>query len=145
MQSTPTILLVADEPMFIVDMLLELESRGFAIVPMRPDGDRASVRSDAYDAAVLDLHGRYALPQTIALNLRRQAIPVVVLDGGNATHSARFLDGAIRLSQPVDYDRLADLLWELVSRSPSRDAPDRGAGVHEHRADGGGLFRMASQ
>ncbi|MDP2121187.1 MAG: hypothetical protein Q8K28_14915 [Hoeflea sp.] len=136
MDRSPTILLVADEPMLVVDMLCELEARGFAVVPMKPDEQRTWPQSHPCEAAILDLHGPDLTTQGIALSLRRRAIPIVALGGSTAAQSARLGDAVTCLAKPLDYDRLADLLMDLIDKSPG-NAPDTGVGSHDHGPEDG--------
>ena len=116
MDRSPKILVVADEPMFIVDMLSELEGRGFAIEPMTPGEHENWSQPHGIDAAVFDLHQPDEISLQFASMLRRSGIPIVALGGGSSGNSARIAGAENCLSRPVDYDGLADILCGLVSR-----------------------------
>ncbi|MDF1610300.1 response regulator [Hoeflea sp. YIM 152468] len=116
MERTPKILVFADEPMFIVTMLSELEDRGFAVVPMKPGGRETWPQLQDIDAAVFDLHQPNETAVHLALKLRRSTIPVITLGNGPSVHSARLAGDDLRFSKPVDYDRLADRLYQLASQ-----------------------------
>ena len=131
MDKDPKILVVAEEPMLMVDMLSELEGRGFSVEPMKP-GEQSNncLRPGAVDAAVFDLHHLKQASLRFASELRRLSVPVVALGDDHSSDMARQAGIGNCLPMPVDYDRLSELLLALV-RLP---APTRGeAGGHADR------------
>lgn len=115
MHTSPKILVVTDEPMLTVNLLSELEDRGFAVEPIKPGEHRNCVHS-GIDAAIFDLHQSDEMSLRLARNLLRWAIPLVTLGGGSSFSSVLIAGAQTCLARPVDYDRLADLLFNLVSQ-----------------------------
>jgi len=113
MNESPKILIVSDEPMLLVDLLYELEGRGFTVLP-RTRGDYAlcSIRQDI-DAAVLDFRHPDQLDMKFVSGLRRSGIPVVMFGGGSSTIPVEIWGAATCISKPVDYDELTGILHRL--------------------------------
>ncbi|AKH98883.1 CheY-like receiver domain-containing protein [Hoeflea sp. IMCC20628] len=114
MDRSPKILIVTDEPMLMVDMLFELEDRGFDIEPMKPGEHRSWSQLHVIDAAVFDLYQPDKVPLPFAAKLWRCRIPIVSLRSGTSVRGA---GAETCLSKPVDYDRLADLLIEMTCKT----------------------------
>lgn len=129
MDISPKILVVTDEPMMMVDMLSELEDRGFSVEHMKPGNARIWLRPNSIDAAVFDLHRPDERSLQFASKLRLSRIPIVSLDGRWQSSPVRIAGAQICLSRPVDYDRLAELLFELASRRFAFD-PRSSAGIY---------------
>ncbi|MEP3435408.1 MAG: hypothetical protein ABJN75_01280 [Hoeflea sp.] len=132
MHMSPKILVVTDEPMLTVNLLSELEDRGFAVEPMKPREHRNCAHS-GIDAAIFDLHQSDEMSLRFAYKLLRSATPIITLGGGSSFNSLRIAGAQTCLSRPVDYDRLADLLFNLVSQ-PLAITPRAGAGVLQQPA-----------
>ncbi|MCY0093769.1 hypothetical protein [Hoeflea ulvae] len=116
MHTSPKILVVTDEPMLTVNLLSELEDRGFAVEPMRP-GEHRNCSHSGIDAAIFDLHHPDEVSLMFASKLRRSAIPLVTLGGCVPSNSVRIAGARNFLSRPINYDSLAELLCELISQS----------------------------
>lgn len=117
MKQSPKILVVTDEPMLTVTMLTELEDRGFAVEPVKPGERRIWPHPEDIDAAIFDLHQPDDVSLRLAQKLCRAAIPLITFGGGQSFSSIRIAGAENCLSKPIDYDRLADCLFTLVSRS----------------------------
>ncbi len=115
MDRSPKILVITDEPMLMVDMMSELEGRGFAVEPMKPGDHRNWLQTDSIDAAIFDLDQPDDLSTRIVSKLHHAAIPLITLGDGAPFKSERIAGAEICLAGPVDYDKLSDLLFELVS------------------------------
>jgi len=129
---SPKILVITDEPMLTVNLLSELEDRGFVVEPMKP-GEPRNCSHSGIDAAIFDLHQSDEISVRLAYKLLRSAIPLVTLGDGSSFNSVRIAGAQTCLSRPVDYDRLADLLFDLVSQ-PLAITPYAGAGVLQQPA-----------
>lgn len=129
---SPKILVITDEPMLTVNLLSELEDRGFVVEPMKP-GEHRNCSHSAIDAAIFDLHQSDEISVRLAYKLLRSAIPLVTLGGGSSFNSVQIAGAQTCLSRPVDYDRLADLLFDLVSQ-PLAITLHAGAGVLQQPA-----------
>ncbi|KGF67387.1 hypothetical protein LL06_22520 [Hoeflea sp. BAL378] len=119
MDRNPKILVVVDEPSLMVDMFFELEGRGFVVEPVKPDEYSRHAAPKAVDVAVFDLHQPNQIAVEIASRLHGQAIPVVTLGRDESVVAGRIAGIDISLPKPVDYDRLAGVLFDLVARSCS--------------------------
>ena len=117
MDRSPKILVVVDEPSLMVDMFFELEGRGFVVEPVKPDEYSRYATPKAVDAAVFDLHNPNQIAEAIAARLHGLAIPVVTLGRDESVVAGRIAGIDISLPKPVDYDRLAGVLFDLVGRS----------------------------
>lgn len=118
MNESPKILIVSDEPMLLVDLLYELEGRGFTVVP-GTSGDYAN-RAVCHDidAAILDLRHPDDADRKFASTLRQTGIPVVMFGGGSSTIPVEISQVATCVAKPVDYDELTHILYRLTARVP---------------------------
>lgn len=117
MDRTPKILVFANEPMLTVDIMSELEARGFEVEPMNP-GDRNGARPlKQLDVAVLDINGGGEPSMSFASDLLHSDLPVVIL--GASRDISRFGANAHVLPKPVDYNHLSDLLTRLAAQPHS--------------------------
>ncbi len=116
MNESPKILIVSDEPMLLVDLLYELEDRGFTVLP-RTRGDYAlcSIQQDI-DAAVFDFRHPDHLDMKFMSGLRRSGIPVVMFGGGSSTIPVEISQTATCVTKPVDYDELTGILHRVAGR-----------------------------
>lgn len=126
MNESPKILIVSDEPMLLVDLLDELEGRGFTVVPgiCRDYANRA-VCNDI-DAAILDLRHPDDVDRKLASTLRQSGIPVVLFGGGSSTIPVEISQVATCFAKPVDYDELTATLYRLIARGPLGNSYTRG-------------------
>jgi DNA-binding response OmpR family regulator len=129
MNESPKILIVSDEPMLLVDLLYELEGRGFTVSP-RTRGDYAlcSIRQDI-DAAVFDFRHPDPLDMKFVSGLRRSGIPVVMFGGGSSTIPVEISGAATCISKPVDFDELTSILHRLVDRVTMSNVHARGGAL----------------
>lgn len=130
MDKDPKILIVAEEPMLMVDMLSELEGRGFSVEPMKP-GEKSNncLHPGAVDAAVFDFHRLKESSLRFASELRRLPVPVVALGDDHSFEVAHEAGIENCLPMPVDYDRLSELLLALVHfPAPTHDEAGGHAG-----------------
>jgi DNA-binding response OmpR family regulator len=130
MDKDPKILVIAEEPMLMVDMLSELEGRGFSVEPMKPDEQSNNcLHPGAVDAAVFDFHHLKQSSLRFASELRRLSVPVVALGDDHSSDLVRQAGIENCLPMPVDYDRLSELLLALVRFSaPAHDETGGHAG-----------------
>ncbi len=131
MDRSPKIMVVTDEPMLMVTMMSELEDRGFSVEPVKPGEHRTWSQPKDIDAAVFDLHQLDEVSLRLAYKLRRSAIPLVTLSGGSSFNSVQIAGAQTCRSSPVDYDRLADILFDLISHPLVVTAHAR-AGAFQH-------------
>lgn len=129
MNESPKILIVSDEPMLLVDLLCELEGRGFTALP-RTRGDYAlcSIQRDI-DAAVFDFRRPDSLDMKFVSGLRRSGIPVVMLGGGSSTIPVEISGMATCVAKPVDYDELTGILHKLARRRFMSNAHTGGGAI----------------
>tara|TARA_R110002020_G_scaffold25060_6_gene81600 strand:- start:3452 stop:3874 length:423 start_codon:yes stop_codon:yes gene_type:complete len=127
MDRTPKILVVVDEPSLMVDMFFELEGRGFVVEPAKPDEYSRYATPKAIDAAIFDLHHPDEIALTIAARLHGAAIPVVTLGTELSIVSGRTAGVEVSMPKPVDYDRLAGVLSDLVCKSRSAASQPKAA------------------
>lgn len=129
MNESPKILIVSDEPMLLVDLLCELEGRGFTVVP-RTRGDYAicSIQQDI-DAAVFDFRHPDHLDLKFVSSLRREGIPVVMFGGGSSTIPCEISQTATCVAKPVDYDELTGILHRLSGRVFMSNIQTRGGAI----------------
>ena len=129
MNENPKILIVSDEPMLLVDLLYELEGRGFTVVP-GTSGDYANctVYHDV-DAAILDLRLPGDADKKFASTLRQSGIPLVMFGGGSSTIPVEISQVATCVAKPVDYDELTGTLHRLTARLPIGNPRARGGAI----------------
>jgi len=115
MNESPTILIVSDQPILLVDLLCELEDQGFTVLPVTR-GDYAiwSARQDI-DAAVFDFRHPDPLDMKFVSGLRHSGIPVVMFYGGSSTIPAEISQTATCIAKPVDFDELTGILHRMSS------------------------------
>jgi len=129
MNESPKILIVSDEPMLLVDLLYELEGRGFAVLPgTRGDYSLCSVQQDI-DVAVFDLRHPGPLDMKFVSGLRHAGIPVIMFHGGSSTIPVEISGAATCISKPVDYDELTVTLQKLACRRIMTNAHSGGGVV----------------
>lgn len=124
MDRTPRILVFANEPILIVDIMSELEARDFEVEPMKPgehDGSRPFKR---VDVAVLDFNRSDEPSLNLVSDLLHFDIPLIVL--GASDDMSRLGVNTHILSKPVDYNHLSDLLATLTASADP--APNRRSG-----------------
>ena len=125
MNGKPKILILADEPTLIADMLMELEDRGFDVVPKcRDDNERAWPPLDGITAVIIDLHQPDRAVHDFAGRVADAGIPILSLDG---TLDDRALS-VVRLSKPVNYERLHHFLRTFSERRPPAGRKPGGGG-----------------
>ena len=129
MNESPNILIVSDEPMLLVDLLHELEGRGFTTFP-RTRGDYAlcSNQQDV-DVAVFDIRHPDNRDMKFVSALHHSGIPIVMFGGGSSTIPARISHSATCVVKPVDYDQLAETLLRLSSHMCMGNALPRGGAI----------------
>jgi DNA-binding response OmpR family regulator len=129
MNENPKILIVSDEPMLLVDLLYELEGRGFTVLP-RTRGDYAlcSIRQDI-DAAVFDFRHPDQFDMKFVSGIRRSGIPVVMCGGGSSTIPVEISGAATCISKPIDYDELTGTLHRLADRVAMSNFQARGGAI----------------
>ncbi|MEQ8306807.1 MAG: hypothetical protein RIA09_09615 [Hoeflea sp.] len=124
MDRTPRILVFANEPILIVDIMSELEARDFEVEPMKPgehDGARPFKR---VDVAVLDINRSDEPSLNLVSDLLHFDIPLIVL--GASDDMSRLGVNTHILPKPVDYNHLSDLLATLTASTDP--APNRRSG-----------------
>jgi len=129
MNESPNILIVSDEPMLLVDLLHELEGRGFTAPPRTP-GDYAGWSAhQGIDAAVFDMRHPDQSDMKFMDGLRRSGIPIVLFGGGSSTIPVEISGAATCIAKPVDYDQLTGILHRLVNRVAMSNAHTRGGAM----------------
>ncbi|OCW56977.1 response regulator [Hoeflea olei] len=141
MDKTPKILIVVDEPGMMVDMFLELEGRGFAVEPVKPSDCADRVSHHAVDVAIFDLHKFDTTAMAIVSRLHGREIPVITLGNSPPEGPDRGVGALLSLPKPVDYNRLADFLSDLIKRPRTHWSPAgtaiHGAGYHDRESSVG--------
>ncbi|WP_420410155.1 hypothetical protein [Hoeflea sp.] len=124
MDRTPKILVIASEPILAVDIMSELEARGFEVEPMKPGDCEGSRAPNDVDVAILDINGAGVPSVQFASDMLHSDIPVVML--GASKEMGRLGMKAHVVQKPVDYTSLASLLTTLSGHG--HPAPDQHGG-----------------
>ena len=122
MDRNPKIIVVTDEPMFMVDMMSELEGRGFSVEPMKPGDHESWCKVQGADAAIFDISQPATTYFRLASKLRRSAIPVVALGSASSFDTIQIAGAQTCLSKPVNYDSLSETLMDLINKPMALEA-----------------------
>lgn len=106
-----TVLIVEDEGLIAMDMEMSLEERGVLCrVASSLDEARAAIRTQTFDAAVLDWHLRMVDTSPIAKLLQEANIPFVVCTGSGVAELPEVFQRVPLISKPfVSNDLVAAL------------------------------------
>ncbi len=110
------VLVVDDEPLLALDLAMDLELAGFAVV-----GPAASIKEalgliarDGCDVAVLDVNLGGETADPVAQALIARGIPFVIVSGYSRDQQGAIFHGAILLTKPAEPGSVVAAVRELI-------------------------------
>ncbi|HTG37177.1 response regulator [Sphingomonas sp.] len=121
-RSRPTrVLVIEDEPLIGMEISALLADNDIAAIGPVATRDAAltAIRSESFDAALLDGNLQGETVEAVALALRERAIPFVFVTGYGHEHLPMGFDGHPVVSKPFAADELLDRLSAAVADMPA--------------------------
>lgn len=118
-------LVVEDEPLLAMDIADQLIDAGFDVVgPATSVADALRILSErGCDVAVLDIHLGHENSEAVALALKSEGKPFIVVSGNSQKHAPAGFQGAPFLSKPILPSALVTLLRTVVTGPVQADRP----------------------